>query len=113
MIITVYWLLYLQEPITALELYRNRDIVEKAFGNIKDRLSRRRLLVSSNASLEGKLLVEFVAMIYLSYIKKRMQEKKLFKDYTMTSLLDELDVIECFEQPGKDSFIGEILNSQK
>ena len=102
-----------KDPITALEIYRNRDIVEKAFGNIKDRLSGRRLLVSSNASLEGKLFVEFVALIYLSYIKKRMQEKKLFKDYTMTRLLDELDVIECFQQPGKESFISEILSRQK
>ena len=102
-----------KDPITALELYRNRDVVEKAFGNIKDRLSGRRLLVSSNASLEGKLFVEFVALIYLSYIKKRMQEKKLFKDYTMTRLLDELDIIECFQQPGKEPFIGEILNRQK
>ena len=33
--------------ITALELYRNRDVVEKAFGNVKDRLSGRRLPVSS------------------------------------------------------------------
>ena len=102
-----------KDPITALELYRNRDVVEKAFGNIKDRLSGRRLLVSSNASLEGKLFVEFVALIYLSYIKKRMQEKKMFKDYTMIGLLDELDVIECFQQPGKALFVGEILNRQK
>ena len=42
-----------------------------------------------------------------------MQEKKLFKDYTMTRLLDELDIIECFQQPGKEPFIGEILNRQK
>ena len=72
-----------------------------------------RLLVSSEASLEGKLFVEFVALIYLSYIKKRMQEKKMFKDYTMIGLLDELDVIECFQQPGKALFVGEILNRQK
>lgn len=102
-----------KDPITALELYRNRDVVEKAFGNVKDRLSGRRLLVSSEASLEGKLFVEFVALIYLSYIKKRMQEKKMFKDYTMIGLLDELDVIECFQQPGKALFVGEILNRQK
>ena len=102
-----------KDPITALELYRNRDVVEKAFGNIKDRLCCRRLLVSSNASLEGKLFVEFVALIHLSCIKKRMQEKKLFKDYTMTKLLDELDMIECFQQPGKAPFVGEILNKQR
>ena len=37
----------------------------------------------------------------------------MFKDYTMIGLLDELDVIECFQQPGKALFVGEILNRQK
>ena len=40
------------DAMTALQLYRNKDIVEKAFGNIKDRLNLRRLLVSSEKSLE-------------------------------------------------------------
>ncbi|MCX6089996.1 MAG: hypothetical protein NTX88_06475, partial [Candidatus Atribacteria bacterium] len=31
-----------------------------------------------------------------------MQEGNLFKKYTMQSLLDEFDVIECFEQPGSE-----------
>jgi hypothetical protein len=30
-----------------------------------------------------------------------MQEKKLFAKYTLPGLLDELDVIECFSEPGK------------
>ena len=60
-----------KEPITALELYRNRDVVEKAFGNIKERLNCKRVLVSSDSSLEGKLFVAFVALIYLAYIKNR------------------------------------------
>ena len=55
-----------------------------------------RTLVSSEKSLDGKLFVEFVALIYLSYLKKQMQVKNLGRYYTMTGLLDKLDVIECF-----------------
>lgn len=101
------------DSITALTLYRNKDLVEKAFGNIKERLNLRRLLVSSEKSLDGKLFVAFVALIYLSYLKKQMQDKGLFKDYTIQSLLDKLDVIECFENPGHDLRIGEVLKKQK
>lgn len=43
------------DAITALETYRNRDLVEKAFGNLKERLNLRRTLVSSETSLSGKL----------------------------------------------------------
>ena len=98
---------------TALELYRNKDVVEKAFGNLKERLNMRRALVSSEQSLDGKLFVQFVALIYLSYIKKQMQVKGLLKDYTVPGLLDTLDVIECFERPGKALRVGEILEKQE
>lgn len=60
----------IKDPVTALELYSNRDVVEKAFGNVKERLNCGRTLVSSDQSLDGKLFVEFVALIFLSYIKE-------------------------------------------
>ena len=101
------------DAITALQIYRNKDLVEKAFGNIKDRLNLRRLMVSSEKSLDGKLFVSFVSLIYLSYIKKHMQDAGLFQNYTVQSLLDKLDLIECFENPGYDLRVGEVLGKQK
>lgn len=101
------------DAITALEIYRNKDVVEKAFGNLKERLNMRRLLVSSEQSLDGKLFVEFIALIYLSYIKKQMQIKGMFKQYTLQSMLDKLDIIECFEETGHKLRVGEILEKQK
>ncbi len=97
----------------ALELYRNKDVVEKAFGNLKERLSMRRLLVSSEQSLDGKLFIEFIALIFLSYIKKQMQIKDLYKKYTLQTLLDKLDVIECFEYPKTGLRVGEVLEKQR
>ncbi|BCG57751.1 hypothetical protein PUR_11760 [Paenibacillus sp. URB8-2] len=96
----------------ALGVYRNKDVIEKAFGNLKERLNFRRMEVSSERSLDGKLFVEFVALIYLSYMKKVLQEKNLFQRYTMQGLLDELDVIECYERPGYDLQFGEITKRQ-
>ena len=102
-----------KDPVTALSLYRMRDIVEKAFWNVKERLNLRRTLTSSESALEGKLFVEFVALIYLSYIKKKMEDAGLFSKYTMHELLDELDVIECFTEPGKAPVQGEVLKKQE
>jgi len=101
-----------REPIAALEIYRNKDLVEKAFGNLKERLNFNRTAVSSDQSLDGKLFVEFIALIFLSYLKKKMQEANLFKKYTMHELLDELDIIECFEYPGYDLRVGEATKKQ-
>ena len=102
----------IKDPLEALEVYRSKDLVEKAFGNLKERLNMRRTSVWSEENLEGKLFVQFVALIYLSYIKKAMSDNNLFKDYTMQELLDELDVIERFEQPGCRPRIGEMTKRQ-
>jgi len=101
-----------REPIAALEIYRNKDLVEKAFGNLKERLNFNRTAVSSDQSLDGKLFVEFIALIFLSYLKKKMQDGNLFKKYTMHELLDEMDIIECFEYPGYERRVGEVTKKQ-
>jgi hypothetical protein len=101
-----------RDPLEALEIYRNKDLIEKAFGNLKERLNMRRTSVSSDENLDGKLFVQFVALIFLSYIQKAMSDNNLFKNYTMQELLDELDIIERFEKIGKRHYIGEVTKKQ-
>jgi transposase len=102
-----------KDSFEALSLYRSKDIVEKGFGNLKDRLNFRRMQVSSELSLNGKLFVEFVALIYLSYVKKKMQDAGLFEKWTLQGLLDELDTIERFESPDHGRLLGEVTKKQK
>ncbi len=42
----------------------------------------------------------------------KMQESKLFQSYTVQEVLDELDVIECFEVSGNCLQIGEATKHQ-
>jgi len=102
----------IKDPLEALDVYRAKDVIEKAFGNLKERLNMRRTSVSSEQNLEGKLFVQFVALMHLAYIDKKMNDTQLYKDYTMHEVLDELDVIECFEEPGKRPRIGEMTKKQ-
>lgn len=102
-----------KNPFEALSLYRSKDIVEKGFGNLKDRLNFRRMQTSSELSLNGKLFVEFIALIYLSYVKKKMQDARLFEKWTLQGLLDELDTIERFESPEHGRLLGEVTKKQE
>ena len=102
----------IKDPLQALDIYRTNDVIEKAFGNLKERLNMRRTSVSSEENLEGKFFVQFVALIYLAYIDKAMRDNDLYKKYTLQEVLDELDVIERFEQPGKKHHIGEMTKKQ-
>jgi transposase len=96
----------------ALAIYRNKDVAEKAFDNIKDRLDMRRLNVSSELSLDGKLFVVFVALIFISYVHNAMKRTGLYSKYTMHELLDELELIERFERQGHKPQIGEVTKKQ-
>ena len=102
-----------KDPVEALKIYRAKDMIEKAFNDLKDRLNMRRTSVSSEENLEGKLFLQFVALIYLSYVKQAMDKAELFKYWTMQELFDELDVIELFQQPGGAAYYGEITEKQK
>lgn len=103
----------IKDPVEALRIYRSKDLIEKSFGDLKERLNMRRESVASEENLEGKLFIQFVALIYLCYIKKAMDDHQLFKNYTMQELLDELDIIELYQQPGKQPHLGEITQKQK
>ena len=85
---------------------------KKSTSIIKKRLNSNRLLVSSEEALEGKLFVHFIGLFLLSYIKKQIQEHEMFGKYTMSSLLDELDMIEPINIPGKEPIVREFLNKQ-
>jgi hypothetical protein len=103
----------IKEPVEALWVYRNKDVVEKAFDNLKNRLNLRRPNVSSEESLEGKVFVQFVALMLLSWIHNVMKKEGLYKNWTMQQVLDELDGIERYEQEGKRTNYGEVTGKQR
>ena len=102
-----------KDPVEALNIYRSKDLIEKAFSDLKDRLSMRRTSVSSGENLEGKLFLQFVGLIYLSYVKHAMDKAGLFRNHTMQELFDELDVIEKYQLPGEAAYYGEISDKQR
>ena len=97
----------------ALKIYRSKDLIEKSFSDLKERLNMRRACVSSEENLEGKLFIQYIGLIYLSYIKRAMDKAGLFKHYTMQELFDELDVIELYKPSNTAAYYGEITDKQK
>ncbi|SDW74819.1 hypothetical protein SAMN05216391_11630 [Lachnospiraceae bacterium KHCPX20] len=73
----------------------------------------RRMSVASEENFEGKLFVQLIALQLMSYIKKQMDENGLFSNYTLQSLLDELDIIEYYQQPGKAHHLSGITEKQR
>ncbi|MEN2316363.1 IS1634 family transposase [Lacticaseibacillus paracasei] len=110
-----YWALLTHEKMTAsqaLHIYRSKDIIEKGFGNIKDRLNGRRLLVSSEKSLNGKIFVQFIGLILVAGVNQVMHSKQLYRQYSLQQLLDRLDEVEQFTAPGRAPKVREVQADQ-
>ena len=103
----------IKDSVQAIEIYRKKDVVEKAFDNLKDRLEMRRTEVHSDQTLAGKFFVQFLALIYVSYVHKCMRDNDLYKNYTMQSLFDSLDVIERYDYEGQRNHFSEITQKQQ
>jgi transposase len=103
----------IKDSSNTLAIYRNKDLIEKSFGNLKNRLNMRRTGVSSDENLEGKLFIQFIALIYVSSVHKCMKDNQLYSNYSMQTLFDELDIIELFDYPGQSYHCSEITAKQQ
>jgi len=70
----------------AHDIYRKKDVVEKAFMKYKNLLGLRRLRVHSDERMKNKLLIAFMALILVSHIHKVMKEKGLYRKMTMEKM---------------------------
>jgi hypothetical protein len=97
----------------ALTVYRNKDMIEKAFGDIKERLDFRTPKVENSETLRGKLCAVFVSLILASELRRRMDEAKLYGRYTLQGLLDELEAIERYECEGHRPRVLTVTKKQR
>jgi len=95
----------------ALQLYRAKDAVEKAFDNIKNELDLKRLRVHSDDAMNGRIFIGFIALVLLSWLDKKMKDKKLYKNYTQEEVMWELKRLKIVEL-GEKRILTEISKKQ-
>ena len=87
----------------ALILYKSRDGSEKLFRGDKSYLGHRSLRVQTNESADGKLFIEFIAMIvrnkfYTSLQDEMSKMEKRLNYMTVPAAVRELEKIEIIRQ---------------
>ncbi len=91
----------IKDPVESLQVYRDKDVVEKCFDDLKNQLDMKRLRMHSSATVDGRLFVQFIALIYLSALRKEMRQSGLIKRYTVRELLQEMDTLTKIKYSGK------------
>jgi transposase len=88
------WLIILTNDnrtnLETIKIYRDKDVVEKGFLNLKKRLDFYRTRVHSQTNLNNKLFIAFIALILLSKVHNVMSQNNLYKKMTMKKLFNQL-----------------------
>lgn len=95
-----------KDPLEALQVYRDKDIVEKCFDDLKNSLDMKRLRMHTIETVDGRLFVQFISLIFTSALRREMRKSKLIEKYTVRELLLEMDPLTRIRYSGK---YGQIL----
>ena len=97
-----------------MQIYRDKDVVEKCFDDLKNQLDMKRLRMHSSATVDGRLFVQFIALIYMSALRREMRKSILIERYTVRELLQEMDTLTKVKYSGKYGHIlTEITKPQR
>ena len=90
-----------RDPVEALRVYREKDVVEKCFDDLKNGLDMRRLRVHLSGRMKSRMFIQFISLILMSRMRKTVQEKLPSRGFTPQSLLLELESLTTVHYAGK------------
>lgn len=101
------------DKVEVLNLYRQKDQVEKMFDIFKNEMNGDRLRAHSQYNTDGRLFIKFVALIIYAEASRIMKKKKLFNKYTVKELFAELKKLKIMHIEKNDPILSELSKRQK
>ncbi len=96
-----------------LSVYRTKDVVEKSFDNLKNDLDLERLRIHSDEAMEGRIFIGFISLIITSYIRKVMDEQKIYRSYSLNELYSELKKLRLIQFSNGKQMLTEFTSAHK
>jgi len=103
----------IKDPVEALQVYRDKDSVEKCFDDLKNGLDMKRLRMHRSSTVDGRLFVQFIALILVSALRKQMRNNGLIEQYTVREMLREMETLTKVNYSGKYGHIMTELTKQQ
>jgi transposase len=103
-----------KDPVESLRIYRDKDAIEKSFDDLKNQLDMKRLRMHSSETVDGRIFVQFISLIYMSALRREMRRTGLLERYTVRELLQEMETLTKVNYSGKYGYIlTEITKPQR
>jgi transposase len=98
---------------SALDMYRNKDVIEKMYDITKNEMDGNRLRVHSRVNTEGRLFIKFITLIIYLKLSRIMKDYDLFKKFSLREVLLELRKIKITHIDNHEPIISEISKKQR
>jgi len=85
----------------ALREYSTRDYIEKDFDEMKNDIDMYRIRVHTDDRMKARLLIQFIAEIYLREIRVRLRDSEICKKYTRKQIASHIKSIYKIKFTGK------------
>jgi len=95
-----------------LDYNLQKDQVEKIFDTLKNEFDGKRLRSHSKETIEGRLFIKFIALIYNDALDKTLRTSEL-KQFSIREIMYELKKIKVVEMCDGKFFLTEISKRQK
>ena len=77
----------------ALEVYRTKDVVENSFDDLKNQLDMKRLRVHSSPAMDGRLFLQFLALIIVSSIRATLKGDEELQYMSVRVVMEEMETL--------------------
>lgn len=105
---------HIKDKTKALEVYRDKDAVEKCFDDLKNDLDMKRLRIHSAAAMEGRIFIQFIALLITTRLKQVMNAAGWFKNHDLQKVISEMKTVHSVSINGtRKKYTTELTPFQK
>ena len=90
-----------KDPMDALRTYRQKDVIENSFDDLKNQMDMKRLRVHSSAAMDTRIFLQFLALILLSHIRHVAQAHKPTQKLGVRELMEHMESITQITYSGR------------
>ena len=88
--------------------------MEKCFDDLKNDLDMKRIRMHSAAAMEGRIFIQFIALLITTRLKQVMNKAGWFKDYDLQEVLNEMKTVRTVSiQGSRKKYTAELTQFQK
>lgn len=90
-----------RDPQEALAIYRNKDVVENCFDDLKNGLDMKRLRIHSSEAMRARLFIQFLALVIISRMRAIIKNDPKLKSMTVREIMEAMETLVMIKYSGR------------